>query len=227
MKMPKPADLSVLGLRPYNDLTPTRSLSTRMHDLIETDGAPARSMSRFQQKTTPAQDRELRLVAGARSWPSSPARPFGHRLASAASRDWRLHGWKRRACAPTVPATNCLSPTHTAVTRVDQCFPLSVAFASAANKLAQLEAAQIVATFGSFGGLASMIEGSAIEPSFTETLTSYDARLLRTISRAFVRASWPLHGGVLLRSARRVSPGRCRHSRRGSGRQSPLVARPL
>ncbi len=40
-KMPKPADLSVLGLRPNNDFTPTRSLSTRMHDLPGTGAARA------------------------------------------------------------------------------------------------------------------------------------------------------------------------------------------
>jgi hypothetical protein len=61
-EMPKPADLAVLGLRPHNYFTATRSLSTltaaaaRNGVLGRVDAHLTEVSSRFQQTTTSAQD---------------------------------------------------------------------------------------------------------------------------------------------------------------------------
>jgi len=70
-KIPKPADLSVLGLQPHNHLTPTGPLSTRMHYPPATALRPARSLSRFRQITT-SPGRLLAFIRPARATPFHP-----------------------------------------------------------------------------------------------------------------------------------------------------------
>ena len=114
-KMPKPADLSVLGLRPHNDLTSTRTLSTRMHVCLHR-AASARSLSRFRQMTTSRADRNrgrvflqpalaaftLAHLVGARSGGLNPAIGAGSHSRVGALARWRAAPMRAGALRPVL-----------------------------------------------------------------------------------------------------------------------------